>query len=104
MFKCLMIYHNTPLARSLQSPMQILQSRSARSDLPMSNAAGKQLGLDPQQLRSKYKNEHLPSHDLHLGQNDVLGLNKQVVVSSYHYQPVFRTKKLQDNNYRGCYL
>ena len=64
-----MIYHNTPLSSSLQSPMQILQSRSARSDLPMSNAARKQLGLDPEQLRSKYKNEHLPSHDLHLGQD-----------------------------------
>ena len=38
LFKCLMIYHNTPLSGSLQSPMQILQSRSARSDLPMSNA------------------------------------------------------------------
>ena len=26
-----------------------------------------QLGLDPEQLRRKYKNQHLPSHDLHLG-------------------------------------
>ena len=41
------IYCNTPLSSSLQFPMQILQSRSARSDLPMSNAARKQLGLDP---------------------------------------------------------
>ena len=35
----------------------------------MSNAARYQLGLNPEQLRSKYKNEHLPSHDLHLGQH-----------------------------------
>ena len=49
--------------------MQILQSGSARSDLPMSNVAKYQLGLNPDQLRSKYKNEHLPSHELHLGQN-----------------------------------
>ena len=35
MFKCLMIYHNTPLSSSLQTPMQILQSRSARSVLPL---------------------------------------------------------------------
>ena len=69
MFKCLMIYHNTPLSSNLQSPMQILQSRSARSDLPMSNAARHQLGLSPEHLRSKYKNEHLPSHDLHLRQH-----------------------------------
>ena len=71
MSKCLMIYHNNPLSSSLQSPMQILQSRSAKSNLPMSNVARKQLGLDPEQLRSKYKNEHLPSHDLHLG-HDVM--------------------------------
>ena len=69
MFKCLMIHPNTPLSSSLQPPMQILQSRSARSDLPMSNVARKQLGLDPRQPRNKYKNEHLPSHDLHLGQD-----------------------------------
>ena len=35
----------------------------------MSNAARKQLGLQPEKLRTVYKNEHLPSHDLHIGQN-----------------------------------
>ena len=40
-YNCLMIYHNTPLTGSLQSPMQILQGRNARSDLPMSNATRK---------------------------------------------------------------
>ena len=69
LFKCLMIHRNTPLSSSLQSPMQILQRRSARSDLRMSNVARKHLGLDPEQLRSKYKNEHLPLHDLCLGQD-----------------------------------
>ena len=69
MFKCLIIYCNTPLSSSLESPMQILQSRSARSDLPMSNVARTQFGLDQEELRSKYKNEHLPSHDLPLGQD-----------------------------------
>ena len=34
----------------------------------MSNAARKQLGLDCEDLRTKHKNEHLPSHDLHLDQ------------------------------------
>ena len=48
--------------------MQILQSRSARSDLPMSNAARQQLGLQSEHLRTVKKNEHLPSHDLHIGQ------------------------------------
>ena len=64
-----MIYHNTPLTSSLQSSMQIFQSSSARSDLPMSNAARRQLGLESEQLRNKHKNEHLPLHDLHIGQD-----------------------------------
>ena len=66
--KCLMVYHNTPLSNILCSPMQILASRSARSNLSISNTARKQLGLDCQDLRSKYKNEHSPLHDLHLNQ------------------------------------
>ena len=47
-YKCLMIYCNTLLTGSLQSPMQILQVRSARSDLSMCNAARKQLGIQPE--------------------------------------------------------
>ena len=39
LFKCLMIYHNTLLSSSLQSPIQILQTRSTKSDLPISNVA-----------------------------------------------------------------
>ena len=35
----------------------------------MSNAARKQLGLDPELLSNKHENEHLPSHVLHLGQD-----------------------------------
>ena len=31
LYQCLMIYHNTPLSSTLQSPKQILTSRSARS-------------------------------------------------------------------------
>ena len=64
LYKCLMIYCNTPLSGSLQSLMQILQSRYARSDLPMSNAARHELGVLPEKLNTVYKNEHLPSHDL----------------------------------------
>ena len=37
--KALMIYRNTPLDDNLTLPMQILQGRTARSDLPMSYAA-----------------------------------------------------------------
>ena len=69
LFKGLMVYHYTPLPNTLQSPMQILSSRSARSDLPISNGARKQLGIDCKDLRTKYKNEYLPSHDLHIDQS-----------------------------------
>ena len=48
LFKGLVIYHNTPLSGSLQLPMQILQNRCTRSDLPLSNAARQQLGLKPE--------------------------------------------------------
>ena len=34
----------------------------------MSNATRKKLGLQPKKLRNVNKNEHLPSHDLHIGQ------------------------------------
>ena len=69
LFKALMIYRNTPLSSNLQSPMQMLQSRTVRSHLPMSNAARQQLGLQAEKLRIKTINEHLPLHDLCLGQN-----------------------------------
>ena len=68
LFKWLMVYHNTPLSSSLGSKMQILSSRSVRSELPMSNTARKQLGLDCEGLRTKYKKEHLPLHDFHTNQ------------------------------------
>ena len=43
--KYLMIYRNTPLASTSKSPMQMLQQRWARSQLPMSNAAQRRLGI-----------------------------------------------------------
>ena len=49
--------------------MQMLQNRSARSQLPMSHTARNQLGLSSDQLRVKNKNAHLPSHDLCVGQD-----------------------------------
>ena len=64
-----MIYHNIPLTGSLQLPMQILQGRSARSDLPMSNAARKQIGIQPEVIRNIDKHKVLPTHHLHVGQS-----------------------------------
>ena len=69
LYKSLMIYINTPLSHRLQSPMQILQSRTARTQLPMSSAARIQQGLGSKQLRVNNKSEHLPTHDYHIGQS-----------------------------------
>ena len=65
--KYLMIYCNTPLACTSKSPMQLLQQRSARSQLPMSNVARRRLGIVAEQPPKK--NQHLPSHDFHIGQD-----------------------------------
>ena len=67
LLKCLMIYCNTPITDSFQSPMQILQDRSATSDLPMSNVARKQLGIQSEVIRNSDNQEVLPTHDLHVG-------------------------------------
>ena len=49
--------------------MQILQNRTVRLQLPMSNSARRQLGLEVEKLRIKTKNENLPFYDLNLGQD-----------------------------------
>ena len=64
-----MIYCNTPLPGSFQLPMQILQGRSARSSLPMSSAAMKQLGIQSEVIRNIDKHQHLHTHDLYVGQH-----------------------------------
>ena len=48
-----MVYCNTSLSNSLWSPMQILSSRSARSDSHVK--CSQKLGLDCEDLRNKYK-------------------------------------------------
>ena len=53
----------------MKSPMQILQGRNARFDLPMSNADRKQLGIQYGVVRNTDKHEVLPMHDLHVGQD-----------------------------------
>ena len=58
---------NTPIESTSKSPMQMLQQRSARPQLPMSNAACRQLGIAAEQTTAK-KDQHLPSHDLHIQQ------------------------------------
>ena len=65
--KYLMIYCNTPLASTSKSPMQMLQQRSARSQLHMSNVARRRLAIVAEQQPSK--NQHLPTHEFHIGQD-----------------------------------
>ena len=68
-YKCLMTYCNTPLTGNMQSPVQILQSKNARSHLAMSNDARKQFGFQPEVIRNSEKHAVLPTHDLHAGQH-----------------------------------
>ena len=63
-----MTYHNAPLTGSLQLPMQIIQGRNFRSDLPLSNAARIQLGIQPEIMRNSDKHVVLPTYDHHVGQ------------------------------------
>ena len=56
--KYLMIYHNTPLASASKSPMQMLQQRSARSQLLMSNVARRRLGIVAEQPPRKISTYH----------------------------------------------
>ena len=49
--------------------MQIIQGGNARFDFPMSNAARKQLGIQPEVIRNIDKHVVLPTHDLHVGQH-----------------------------------
>ena len=77
--KALMIYRNTPLDDNLLSPMQLLQGRAARSDLPMSHAAKVKHGLAsgrslPPSVKVQDKNERAPTHDYKLKQ-DVMYLD-----------------------------
>ena len=76
-----------PLTGSVQSPMQILQGRNARSDLPMTNAARKLLGTQPEIVSNTDKHPALPTHDLHVGQQ----VMNQVSTSKYWYPAVIKS-------------
>ena len=80
--KCLVIHHNTHLRDIMKSPMQILQGSNAISDLPMSNAVRKQLGIQPEVVRNNDKHAVLPTHDHHVGQ-DVMHQDS----ASKHWHP-----------------
>ena len=58
-----------PFVKQLEVTNANLAEQKHKSDLPMSSATRKQIGLDPEDLRNTCKNEHLPTHDYHVGQD-----------------------------------
>ena len=74
-YMALMVYRNTPLNGSLQSPMQILQGRQAHTDLPLSHAAKVKMGINhtprptAEILCVKDWSLSAPTHDLPIGQH-----------------------------------
>ena len=93
---CLIIYCSTHLTGIMKSPMQILQGRSARSDLPMSNAASKQLGIQPEVVRNNNKHAVLPTDDLHVCQ-DVM---YQDSTSKHWYPAVIQSLCSESRSYK----
>ena len=67
--------------------MQVLQGRSTRSDLPMSNAARKQLGIQLEVIRNIDKHEVLPTHDIHVGQSV---MHQDSVTKQWHQAVITR--------------
>ena len=74
-YTALMVYRNTPLNGTLQSPMQCLQGRQAHTDLPLSHAAKVKMGINhaprphAEILCAKDKSLSAPAHDIPIGQN-----------------------------------
>ena len=74
-YTALMVYRNTPLNATLQSPMQILQGRQAGTDLPLLHAAKVKMGINhaprtnAEILHAKDKSLSAPTHDIPIGQN-----------------------------------
>ena len=85
--------------------MEVLQGRSARSDLPMSNAARKQIGIQPEVIKKIDKHEQLPTYNLHVGQHVMYqDSSSKQMVSSCDWKFVSWDKKLQDKNKGWCPL
>ena len=105
LYQCLMMYRNTPLSSTLQSPMQILTNRAARSSLPMSNAARRQKGLGCKGIESSSQ-EWTLNHtwSSHRSECHVFESCQQKMVSSHNYKPLSRASKLYNQNRRWHYI
>ena len=80
----------------MKSPIQILQGRNDRSDLSMSNAAKKQLGIQPEVVRNNDKHAVLLIHDLHVGQ-DVM---YQDSTSKHWYPAIIQSLCFEPRSYK----
>ena len=75
LYTALLVYRNTPLNGTLQSPMQILQGRHACTDLPLLHAAKVKMGINhaprltAEILCVRDKSLSAPTHDIPIGQN-----------------------------------
>ena len=76
--------------------MQILQGRNPRSDLPMSNVARKQLGIQPKVVRHTDRHAALPTHDLHVCQQVMY----QVSTSKHRYPTVIDSLCPEPRSYK----
>ena len=74
-YTALMVYRNTLLNGTLQSPLQILQGKQACTDLPLSHAAKVKMDINhaprptAEILHVKDKSLSAPTHDIPTGQN-----------------------------------
>ena len=70
-----MVYRNTPLCGSIQSPMQFLQGRQSHTDLPLSHAAKVKMVINcaprptAKILHMKDKSLSAQTHDIPVGQH-----------------------------------
>ena len=67
LYKCLMVYHNTPCQAIYNHPCKYSQAgqQDPTYQCPM---LPEKKGLDCKHWRTQYKNEQVPLHDLHLDQ------------------------------------
>ena len=79
--------------------MQILQGRNPRADLPVSNAARKQLGIQPEVVRNSDKHAVLPTHDIHVGQHVMF----QNFTSKHWYPAVIEILHPKPRSYKWWY-
>ena len=68
LYKCLMIYCNTPLQVVWSHPCRSYKAEVLDLDLPMSNAVRKKLSIQPEVIRNIDRYEVLPTHGLHIEQ------------------------------------